>query len=287
MSIFWLKMKGNNRSSLTGKPKIYIGTSGWAYGHWQHVFYPADLPAKERLGYYARHFQTVELNYSFYHLPRPSTYLKWYQETPPGFIFAVKASRFITHVKRLKEVRGAWVKFSENALHLKEKLGPVLFQFPPGFRFGEEEFSLLREFLAFINSFSPVLNLPSGELPSLRFAFEFRHKSWDNPLVYELLKKYNTAWVIADSSRYPKVKTVTGSIVYIRMHGPEVMFGSKYSGEELEELAREIKSWQSAGLDVYVYFNNDFQGYAVENARELISLLSNQISEQGSNAFGK
>ncbi len=127
--------------------------------------------------------------------------------------------------------------------------------------------------MAYINFFSPAPNLPSGGLSSLRFVFEFRHKSWDNPLVYELLKKYNAAWVVADSSRYPKVKIVTGNIVYVRMHGPGVMFGSKYSGEELGELAREIKSWQSAGLDVYVYFNNDFQGYAVENARELISLL--------------
>lgn len=286
MSIFLLKMTGNNHSSLTGISKIYIGTSGWAYGHWQQVFYPADLSAKERLGYYARYFQTVELNYSFYHLPRPATYLKWYQETPPGFIFAVKASRFITHMKRLKEVRKAWVKFLQNAFHLKEKLGPVLFQFPPGFHFRKEEINILREFLAFINSFSPAPNLPSSRPLDLRFAFEFRHKSWDDPLVYELLKKYNAAWVIADSSRYPKVKAVTSNIVYVRMHGPGAMFGSKYSGEEMGELAREIKNWQSVGLDVYVYFNNDFYGYAVENARELISLLSDQISEQGGNAFG-
>ncbi|MEW5899538.1 MAG: DUF72 domain-containing protein [Bacillota bacterium] len=243
---------------------LYLGTSGWAYGHWRQVFYPADLPAKDRLQYYAQHFPTTEVNYSFYHLPRPSTYRKWYNETPAGFVFAVKASRFITHIKKLKEVEEAWTKFIEHALHLKEKLGPVLFQFPPGFSAQNEEIIGLREFLALINS------RPGRKL---RFAFEFRHKSWCCQQVYDLLRGYNAAWVIADSSRYPKAKAVTADFIYVRMHGPQAMFGSAYSSEELGELAREIKEWLSAGLDVYVYFNNDFHGYAIANARELTAKL--------------
>lgn len=251
-------MKGYSRG------KIWIGTSGWTYGHWQGVFYPAGLPAKDRLQYYARHFPTTEVNYSFYHLPRPSTYRKWYNETPAGFVFAVKASRFITHIKKLKDVQEAWAKFIESALNLQEKLGPVLFQFPPGFSAKEGEIRILREFLELI---------PSGPGRELRFAFEFRHKSWCRQLVYDLLREYNAAWVIADSARYPKAKAVTADFVYVRMHGPQAMFGSSYSAEKLSELAREIKEWSTAGRDVYVYFNNDFHGYAVANARDLMMRL--------------
>lgn len=254
------------RKDSLSKPGLYVGTSGWTYGHWQKIFYPDGWPTKDRLKYYAQYFPTTEVNYSFYHLPRPSTYLKWHHETPEGFIFAVKVSRFITHVKRLRDVEEAWAKFIDHALNLKEKLGPLLFQLPPSFSAKRENYNQLQDFLYLITSKKPPQNL--------RFAFELRHKSWCNQQIYNLFKKYNIAWVIADSSRYPKAKSITADFVYVRMHGPQTMFGSLYSSEELNELARDIGEWLSSGLDVFVYFNNDFHGFAIANARELKGLMS-------------
>ncbi len=232
---------------------LYIGTSGWAYQHWNDVFYPAGLPDKDKLKYYSRQFKTTEVNYSFYHLPSPATYNNWYQQTPKGFLFSLKASRFITHVKRLKEVESAWQQFTNNASNLKEKLGPVLFQFPASFRATAENKERLEEFLRFA-----------------RGAFEFRHESWANKEIYRLLEKHNSAWVIADSPSYPKVEAITSDFVYLREHGSQVLFASKYSTEELSKLAGKIRKWQATGKDVYVYFNNDAQGYAIVNAQELI-----------------
>jgi uncharacterized protein YecE (DUF72 family) len=232
--------------------KVYIGTSGWVYGHWKDVFYPRDLPSKDYLKYFSQHFKTAEVNYSFYHLPKTSTYEKWYSETPKNFIFSVKSSRFITHIKRLKGVKTAWKTFLNNASCLKEKLGPILFQFPPNFRADEENIKRLEKFLKMIKN------------KSLRFAFEFRHKSWRDEKIYNLLKKYNTAWVGG---------IVTADFVYIRMHGPESLYTSKYTKKELKDLAEKIKKWKKQGLDIFVYFNNDAYGYAIKNAQELIKML--------------
>jgi len=242
--------------------KLYIGTSGWVYSHWEGIFYPENLPAKDKLRYFSQHFKTVELNYSFYHLPRPSTYQNWYKQTPGDFLFAVKASRFITHIKRLQGMKEAWEQFLENALALKEKLGPILFQFPPSFRATEENVKRLEDFLKLITK------------NKLRYAFEFRHKSWCTEKVYQLLKKYNAAWVIADSPNYPRVDAITCDFIYIRMHGSKVMFSSNYTKKELEDLAQKVKKWLKHSLDVYVYFNNDAMGYAIENAKTLQKMLS-------------
>lgn len=243
------------------KGKIYIGTSGWVYNDWIGIFYPEDVPSKERLRFFSQRFRTAEVNYSFYHLPKPKTYENWYNQTPEKFVFAVKASRFITHIKRLREAKTAWTKFLENALHLKEKLGPILFQFPPSFRATGENVMSLEEFLKDMDK------------KNIRSAFEFRHESWCEDKVYEILKKNKVAWVIADSPRYPKAEVVTSDFVYIRMHGAEKLFSSKYSVEEIEDLAGKIKIWYSKGLDIYTYFNNDYHGYAIENATELLDLL--------------
>jgi len=246
--------------------KIYIGTSGWVYGHWEGIFYPNDLPSKDKLKYYSQHFKTAEVNYSFYHLPRPTTYQKWYIETPADFLFALKASRFITHIKRLRGVKVAWRTFLENALNLKEKLGPILFQFPPSFRAIEDNVKRLENFLKDIR-----IKIAMAEL--LRIAMEFRDKTWCNQKIYNLLKRYNVAWVIADSPRYPRADEVTADFIYIRMHGSKVLFSSKYTKKELQDLAQKIKKWSKKELDVYCYFNNDAHGYAIENAKELSKLL--------------
>jgi uncharacterized protein YecE (DUF72 family) len=269
--------------------QLFIGTSGWIYSHWTGIFYPEDLPSKNKpphqyiggggkLKYYSRYFKTVEINYSFYHLPRPSTYQNWYQQVPEDFLFAVKASRFITHIKRLKGVKEAWQQFIKNALYLKEKLGPILFQFPPSFGATKENIERLEQFLT-------LLKIYRGQTPvNLRYALEFRHKSWCDPegkpsvsyevneKIYKLLKKYNVAWVIADSPSWPKAEVITADFIYIRMHGSKVLFSSKYTKEEISSVAQKIKKWLLQGKDVYCYFNNDVMGYAIENAKELIKL---------------
>ncbi len=239
------------------KGSLFIGTSGWVYSHWEGIFYPENLPSKDKLKYFSQYFKTTEINYSFYHLPRPSTYQNWYLQTPEDFLFAVKASRFITHIKRLSEVKEAWETFIENALNLKEKLGPILFQFPPSFRANETEIKKLEDFLKLITK------------NKLRYAFEFRHKSWCDEKVYNLLKKYKVVWVIADSPSYPKAEVITADFVYLRMHGSKVLFTSNYTKKELQDLAQKIKKWRKIA-DVYVYFNNDAMGYAIENAKELL-----------------
>ncbi|MCD6429343.1 DUF72 domain-containing protein [bacterium] len=250
------------------KAKIFIGTSGWTYSHWKGKFYPEGLLSNEYLEFFSQYFKTTEINYSFYHLPRSTTFQKWYNQTPKDFVFSVKASRFITHIKRLKNVEEAWSQFIENALNLKEKLGPILFQFPPSFKVDKENIGRLKNFLKL------TFNYPSSTIHySLRFAFEFRHKTWIDKKVFDLLKKYNAAWVIADSSRYPKSETTTADFVYIRMHGPGALFASKYSKQDLKELAQKIAEYKKQGKDVFVYFNNDFHGYAIDNAKELINLL--------------
>jgi len=252
------------------KGNLFIGTSGWVYSHWDGIFYPEDLPSKDynppttRLKYFSQHFKTAEINYSFYHLPRPSTYQNWHSQTPVDFIFAVKASRFITHIKRLGEVKETWQQFIENALHLKEKLGPILFQFPPSFRANETEIKRLEDFLKLVNKITKPGNV------KLHYAFESRHQSWCNKKVYNLLKKYNVAWVIADSPSYPKAEVVTADFIYIRLHGSKVLFTSNYTKKELNSLAQKIKKWLKQNLDVYAYFNNDFGGYAIKNAKTLM-----------------
>ena len=250
------------------KGKLFIGTSGWIYSDWTGVFYPPDLPSKDKLKYFSQHFKTAEINYSFYHLPRPTTYQNWYNQTPKDFIFSLKASRFITHIKRLKGVREAWKTFINNALNLKEKLGPILFQFPPSFAATQENIKRLEEFLKFIRKNSQFIRIDSR----LRLAIEFRHLTWCDDKIYKLLKKSNAAWVIADSPHYAKAEVVTADFVYLRMHGSKVLFASKYTNKELKDLAQKIKKWLNENLDVYVYFNNDTYGYAIENAKELMKL---------------
>lgn len=262
--------------------RLYIGTSGWIYGHWQGIFYPEDLSSKDKLKYFSQHFKTAEINYSFYHLPRPSTYQNWYNQAPADFIFAVKASRFITHIKRLQGVKEAWKQFLENALSLKEKLGPILFQFPPSFKATAENIKRLEKFFKdVLKDILPRKRKIKAMTFILRLATEFRHRSWCDEKIYNLLKKYKVAWVIADSPRYPKVKVVTANFVYLRMHGSKVLFSSNYRKKELQALSQEIKKWLKEKLDVYCYFNNDARGYAIENAKELLKLcqaLNNNLT---------
>ena len=241
---------------------LYIGTSGWDYPHWEKVFYPPGLSSKDKLKYFSRHFEAVEINYSFYRLPKPAVYQNWHQQTSKEFLFALKVSRFITHIKRLKGVKTAWKTFVKNALNLEKKLGPVLFQFPSNFKATAENVKRLKEFLFICKS------------KKLRLAFEFRNESWCRDRIYEVLRKHNAAWVIADSPSYPKIEEVTADFVYLRMHGSRVLFSSRYTKKELENLAQKIKKWQKQKKDVFIFFNNDACGYAVKNAQTLVKLLT-------------
>lgn len=241
--------------------KLYIGTSGWNYRMWQGLFYPENLSSTEYLRFYSEHFNTVEINSSFYHFPKVTTYKNWYSQTPEDFIFSVKAHRSITHIKKMVDIKEEWEKFLNGAQTLKEKLGIILFQFPASFRCNEENFERIENFLNSLCKTHP------------RIAFEFRHISWDNEKITELLKKHNAGWVIANSSRYPEIEKITGDFVYLRMHGPKELFASEYSDMDLRRLASRIEKWIKT-RDVFAYFNNDFYGYAVKNAKELIKLCT-------------
>ena len=246
---------------ISSKRNLYIGTSGYIYPHWENgVFYPVGWPRTKKLEYYYQHFKTVELNNTFYRLPGEKTFEGWYKKSPKDFVFAVKVSRFITHIKKLVNCKELWKTFLERALKLKEKLGPFLFQMPP---FLKENSKRLKDFIKMVKK-----NSPEG----LKLAFEFRNESWCNEKIYQILKEKNCAWVIVDSPHWPKREEVTADFVYVRMHGSKILFGSKYTKRELEELAERIEKWQKKNLDVYVYFNNDAHGYAIENAKELLKL---------------
>jgi len=239
--------------------KLFIGTSGFSYSHWEDgVFYPRDLPRAKQLEYFTKHFDTVELNNSFYRLPQAETFLNWQKRTSPGFIFAVKVSRFITHIKKLNQCRAPWLIFLKRALNLGPKLGPFLFQFPPNWK---ENLNRLKDFVKIIERNNS----------KLRFAFEFRHSSWFIPEVYQFFRKYkNLSFCLIDSPYWPTAGEITGDFVYIRMHGGKILYGSNYSKKELKQLADRIKKYLKQGLDIYCYFNNDASGFAVKNAKQLL-----------------
>ncbi len=237
------------------KRDIRVGTSGWTYPHWKGVFYPVDCSRSQWLEYYAEHFDTVELNATFYRLPRASTFLGWKRRTPGNFLRTVKASKYITHTKRLKEPKEPLTQFYSAASALEEKLGPILFQLPPSLMFHEGD----------LHVFCQCVN------PSKRHALEVRHPSWISDRCFAILQKYNIAFCIADSAgRYPFHEAVTADFVYIRLHGSRKLYASEYGEEELQEWAHKIEDWQK---DTYLYFDNDFEGHAVRNAKRLKDIL--------------
>lgn len=236
---------------------IHIGTSGWHYDHWVGPFYPNTLPKKRFLSHYMSRLSTVEINNTFYQLPQKNTFTQWREEVPEDFIFAVKASRYITHVKKLKDAAGPVKNFLERVATLKDKLGPVLFQLPPKWKCNLER----------LNSFLDIL--PSGH----DYAFEFRNPTWLNPQVYEALVEHNTALCIYEFDRRASPKMVTSNLIYIRLHGPDGPYRGKYTTEDLTGWAKLITDWANQGKKVYCYFDNDERGFAVENALELRSII--------------
>lgn len=239
-------------------PKIRIGCSGFNYWDWKGNFYPPDLPQRKWLEYYCTVFNTVELNVTFYRLPLTKTFVKWYKETPEDFAFSLKGSRFITHVKRLLEPEQPLELFFERASELKEKLKVVLWQFSPGFKIDVERF---QNFLELLKKY-PV-----------RSTLEFRHESWITDKVINLCKKYNVSMCMADWPKFIDDIAVTSDFVYIRRHGKGGSYATCYSEAELKKDARRLKNHLKNGKDVFIYFNNDYHGYAPKNARELMELI--------------
>lgn len=239
---------------------LYIGTSGFVYPHWRHgVFYPERLRQKDELEHFAQRFRTVELNNPFYRLPRPETFSQWRDRTPADFVFAVKASRFITHVKRLKDVEQPVQTFLGRAGELGAKLGPVLFQLPPTFR---ADVPRLREFLA---------ALPTGT--GHRWVLEVRHPSWLHEEVYSALRYRGAALCLAVGGALEVGEAAdTASFVFVRMHAGRGRDGN-FTARQLGEWAQRVSHVRDAGKDVYVYFNNDWQGFAIRNAMKLRELL--------------
>lgn len=238
--------------------KIWVGTSGWHYDHWRERFYPRELPKPKWLEFYSRSFATVELNNSFYRLPSEKAFASWRDSSPQSFAFAVKVSRFITHLKKLRDAEEPLTNFLSRAKLLEEKLGPLLYQLPPNLHRNEQ---LLESFLSM---------LPSR----LSHVFEFRHQSWLVQEVFSLLRRYNIGFCIFDMPDFITPIEVTADFAYIRFHGSSMMYGGCYSDEELTDWAQRIAGLAQDVKAVYAYFNNDAEGFAVSNALTLMRKLS-------------
>jgi uncharacterized protein YecE (DUF72 family) len=237
----------------TDAPRVWIGTSGWHYKHWVGAFYPPKTPAAGMLDYYIQFFDTVEINNSFYRLPPESALADWRNSTPPGFLFAMKGSRFLTHMKKLKDAEQGLERFLQRAEILRGKLGPILFQLPPQWEINRQR---LEDFLRI---------LPTHH----RYAFEFRNASWNTPSIYDLLSTYHAGYCIFHLAGAQSPIEITAPFAYLRLHGPGEKYQGSYSNADLHNWVRRISRWTSAGLDVYVYFDNDDSGYAAQNALSL------------------
>lgn len=249
--------------------KLLIGTSGWSYKDWGQGFYPAGLPAVEQLPYLAKHFPTVELNASFYRLPAAKTFAGWYDKTPPGFVFSVKVSRYITHIKRFVEVDEAWIELTGRAAALREKLGVYLIQTPPSL-------AATDQVLARVEGFLQTARRVDADV---RLAFEMRHPSNFEPPMLSLLQRYGVALVFADSSRFPHSPDGWDSadLAYFRFHGPRQLYASQYTEAELAKWAAKIRGQLADGRDVLAYFDNDVHGYALEDARRLQGMVRSSL----------
>jgi uncharacterized protein YecE (DUF72 family) len=238
--------------------QIRIGTSGWHYKHWVGRYYPENIKPAEMLDYYLRDFDTVELNNTFYHLPKESSFETWRQSVPAKFLFAVKGSRFITHMIKLKDPERGIVNFMPRAQLLGRKLGPVLWQLPPGWKVNVER---LEEFLE---------KLPRR----IRYAFELRNPTWMTDRVYEVLKRYNAAFCIYELAGYHSPIEITADWTYVRLHGPtQNKYQGSYTNAQMEAWAQRIEAWKKTLKATYVYFDNDDSAYAVTNALTLKGLV--------------
>jgi uncharacterized protein YecE (DUF72 family) len=242
-------------------PEIRIGTSGWHYRSWHGPFYPAGLKIKDFLSYYIQRFDTAEINNSFYRLPTEQAVRAWHDAAPAGFLFAWKASRFITHMKRLKGIEESIDLVFGRMNALGAKFGPVLFQLPPTFKADADTRERVARCLSLI---------PNGR----HCTFEFRHPSWYEESVFRILRDHNAALCISDHADAPAPWVDTADFVYVRAHGTNGRYAGSYSPETLRGWAQQIAAWQQNGRGVYVYFDNDIKSAAPGDAGALLGLLN-------------
>lgn len=244
--------------------QIRIGTSGWQYSDWNKRFYPVGIKNEDKLPYFSEFFSTVEINSTFYHMPRATSVQHWYEEVPKGFVFAIKMNRYITHTKRLlpdKDMDDAVAEFYDHIHHLHERLGIILVQLPPSMTVD------LARLSHFVDQTAEAAQRHKMEF---RLAIEFRHESWLIPEVFAYLRSVHVATVINDSpKRWPATKEITSDIAYIRFHGSKYLYRSSYTHKELQAWATFIQEQCIGCKQVFAYFNNDRAAAAVDNALEL------------------
>jgi Uncharacterized conserved protein len=289
---------------MTKRGTVRIGISGWTYAPWRGVFYPEGLPRKQELHYAATCFRSIEINGTFYGLQRPKAFADWYEATPEDFVFAVKGSRYITHMKRLKDVETPLANFvASGLLNLRQKLGPILWQFPPRMKFEPDRFETFLKLLSRnAEEAAALAHRHDSRLEGracthadfdqpLRHAFEIRHQSFVCREFLDLLREYGAALVVADTVEWPLLMDLTADFVYCRLHGSEELYVSGYGDNALSEWAALIRDWRagkdppqaervlpasprrSKGRDVYVYFDNDVKVRAPADAASLIERL--------------
>jgi len=233
-------------------PSIRIGCSGWQYGHWRGLFYPAALPQNRWFDYYADQFDTVEVNNTFYRLPEASTFAAWGRQAPRGFLYAVKASRYLTHMKKLKDPDEPLERFFARASRLQRAFGPVLYQLPPRWEVNLDRLDLFLEALP----------------PRRRHAIEFREPSWYSDAVFARLERHKVALCLHDMHGSASARVAVGPFVYVRFHGPQ-KYSGRYSDEALDDWAAWLAARSRAGSPIYAYFNNDSGGHAPRDAARL------------------
>ncbi len=242
---------------------IHIGTSGWSYRHWKNIFYPPRLKSGNWLSYYAQHFDVTEINGSFYRLPAVETVEDWMRKVPPNFLFCPKMSRFLTHMKKLLHPEESMERFFEIFELMKKRLGPVLVQLPPGFRF---DYDRAEHFY----------RLARNKYREYEFVVEVRHESWLHNDSLTLMSKYDIGLVISQSgNEFPYSEMITAKNIYVRLHGPRELYASSYDEEMLKSFVKKFRQWVKEGHEIWVFFNNDIHGYAFENAKTMKQLLIN------------
>ncbi len=288
---------------------IRIGISGWRYAPWRKVFYPKDLIQKRELEFASRALPTIELNGSFYALQRPTSYQQWYEQTPSGFVFSIKATRYVTHILRLRDIEKPMANFfASGLLALKEKLGPILWQFPPSFRFDATQFEDFLKLLPHNTEAAAKLAkdreaimygrdyIEVDESRPLRHAVEIRNTSFETPAFIDLLRKYKVALVIADTAgKWPYKEDITADFTYLRLHGAEELYASGYTDNALDSWAVRIAAWAKGeqpkdaqliskdeppsrkSRDVFCYFDNDIKVKAPFDARKLLRRLDLEL----------
>ena len=245
--------------------KIHIGTSGWSYKHWKGIFYPGNVKPAEYLSFYARHFPVSEINNSFYKLPTKEIVAKWTDMVPADFVFCPKMSRYLSHLKKLRDAQEPLERFFNIFSPFKEHLGPILIQLPANSRFHTEVAEMFYE--------------ETDRYEGFRFALEVRHPSWFSEESISLMKKHGITLVFSQADQFPYHEEITARDIYLRFHGPESLYSSSYSDDLLEDYAEKFAGWADNGHEVWAFFNNDVGGHALTNAKKLQGLIDAKIHE--------